>query len=114
MLGLIKTAPKSEIKESIEVEVFKKAKSLIKKGWCQRAFVKKGLFRVRYCVVSAIGHATSNYDGQYFRIFINSNDLSSYGNSDQVIWQWNDQRGRTKKEVLKAFDNAIDYARSMK
>jgi len=91
------------------------AKQLIENGWCQHLFaIQQDKERFNYCVVGAM-YATLDR-GEVFdkmvNAFINANGLPS---SDYMmgkttnITSWNDDKNRTKEEVLAAFDKAINY-----
>ena len=93
------------------------AKQLVEDGWCQNLFVTyKSEERFNYCAIGAM-HSTSSplsifIFGKMVDTFIAANGLPS---SDDLmgkttnITSWNDTKGRTKEEVLAAFDKAINY-----
>lgn len=92
------------------------AKQLIEDGWCQNLFATpQDTERFDYCAIGAMYSVLDK--GEVFDkmvdTFIKANDLPS---SDYMmgkttnITSWNDTKGRTKEEVLAAFDKAIIYA----
>lgn len=93
------------------------AKQLIEEGWCQNLFaIPQDTERFSYCVIGAMYATLEQHRGEVFDkmvdAFIEANGLPS---SDYIICKttnitsWNDDKARTKEEVLAAFDKAINY-----
>ena len=91
--------------DSPAIAILRKAKNILEvRGWCQDQFCdwETG----SYCMIGALcrAHAMANGSGSLYedvedRLMgaIHSNDIP----------MWNDIQGRTKEEVLAAFDRAI-------
>ena len=95
-------------------EVLIKARALVEKGWCQGQLHqtrRDWLFRTyeQHCTIGAF-HAVTDYFGDAAERFKEANgiDNQSYGGTFGII-RWNDVPGRTKDQVLAAFDRAIAY-----
>lgn len=77
-------------------------------GWCQgqyRHYDSDGPSRmpIAYCAVGAISSATP----------FGSHDVGAYELLRSTVGEitiWNDEQGRTKEQVLEAFDKAIERA----
>lgn len=77
-------------------ETLCKARNLIDRhGWCQHSFARGGM----YCTLGAI-KAVAKLDYQCREVLLSVLKVESVAN-------WNDAPGRTKQEVLDAFDRAI-------
>lgn len=61
-----------------------------------------------YCVLTAIAGDKDTYHYDAIRVFERANNLDT--ESAPAIYDWNDAPGRTKEEVLAAFDKAIALA----
>lgn len=79
------------------------ARALVKKGWIQGAWRSKD--NSCHCAAGAI-RAQSISGDKAFRAL---NCLQKVTGGDVVMW--NDTKGRTKREVLKAFTTAIASCR---
>lgn len=109
------------------VEVLRKAKALIEeRGWCQGDFTNEaGCFCMLGACYAALG-STFNLrveldddDGSVVARFFEPS-MDSFPSDvtrpllaaveAYYVHDWNDTRGRTKKEVLDAFDRAIALA----
>ena len=85
------------------VTVLKKARALLAKdGWCQGAYTNNN---GEHCVMGAIRACTPDYWDQQRQSLDAYLALKSVIHQDPVVW--NDQKGRTMRQVLKAFDEAI-------
>jgi hypothetical protein len=98
--------------------LLKKAQRLLlEKGWTQRAFARTstgepiGRYNreskpVSFCALGAVEHLSNN---DYVR------RDATYLLKDQIHYgsliEWNDKRGRTKQQVIKLFDKAIEKAK---
>ena len=100
--------------------LLKHARKLINKGWCQRALARDAFGRhcdveakdaTSYCILGALYAANLNFGGNYdtcetslstLSIILDRENKGSYGLSG-----YNDATGRTKKEILSLFDQAI-------
>jgi hypothetical protein len=89
------------------------ARRLIEENWAQNPLIGK------HCAATAISNSVagewteaeknrgySNAMG----LFAKAIGLDSPGFAGSRIWRWNDAEGRTKDEVLEAFDRAIEAA----
>lgn len=96
-------------------KILTKARTKISKGWCQNTSTTtsdKGT--VCHCSVYAISKAadeTMGADAQHATSYSQTLDFFSKANKLYGIVSWNDTVGRTKKEVLNAFDTAINFAK---
>lgn len=100
-------------------ETLKKARSLIEKGWCQDLYVtrqdgppvgipvaEQDLEGCRFCISGALYQASgASSIWSTFKIAAEIERLGFISEDDVV--KWNDDRFRTKEEVLKLFDDAI-------
>lgn len=94
---------------------FQAAKDLISKGWIQRAMHGDGSF----CLVGAVDRVSGADYGHMQEILINTikvNDLKYVNykpnnwfvfSSTDFITRWNDNKARTKDQVLDIIDKAI-------
>lgn len=96
------------------VEVLKKAKALIEeRGWCRREYKDT---RGCYCSLGAC-YVASGYEVEGASV-LHDGDVTAYATAekaleraiDSAVIRWNDSPGRTKDEVLAAFDKAIALA----
>ena len=97
------------------IEILKKARELISKGWCQKApaRTKRGAWcqpssdhADKFCIIGAIdkicfmGRPTL----EATHLYLNTHEiLEKYCHPTA----WNDEPGRTKKQVLNLLDNII-------
>ncbi len=92
-------------KDSPVVARLQRARSLVERGWCQYQG-DDGLGNV--CASTALNRATNR--NQSF-----STDHARFALVSAIEWEnipaWNDHPGRTKAEVLEAFDRAIEITR---
>jgi hypothetical protein len=80
--------------------LLKEGKARIKQGWCQgKIFDSNGNF----CMVGAV--TSSRNSGETFMACLNIMDHVIFPSTS--LGEWNDHPGRTKKEVLAVFDQAI-------
>ena len=115
------------------VNILKGAKALVEKGWVQNAFaVTKEGFTVgpvdgnacKWCITGAIWAAMFDHNPgkdikkvhygtkrryQIEGMIIDANDIdcTRQGRMRALLW-WNDDRERTKEDVLKALDKTIE------
>jgi hypothetical protein len=99
-----------------------KSKELIRKGWCQGRYHKKTwLFNDQYCVLGAFLKVTNNawYLGKLGTLFVNANNISQIPLENNLpvsrsfnISSFNDNPATTIKDVLAAFDNAIELCKN--
>ena len=85
-----------------------KARGYIEKGWCQGAsFRRRHGKKVAWCVLGALAetHAPSQIECDAIRLLC---DVMC--KQTRVLASWNDFPGRTKAQVLRAFDRAIRLA----
>jgi hypothetical protein len=93
------------------VTILKKARALIKKGWCQYSFQRGTLLNRSYCALGALNAVTSfQYDIRdrvtpYLRMA-----LSNTQNFQGDLMDFNDSSTTTKTKVLQLFDAAIKEA----
>jgi hypothetical protein len=104
--------------KEFEVELSETTKLLIEgrnkiaEGWCQGSFYKQPipLFHpARYCMMGAIGYHSATECatvGAKFTAYKLLGDVVVMG-----VSFWNDAPGRTKAEVLTAFDQAIELSK---
>ena len=107
-----------------------KARSLVKQGWCQKAFARApdgksvgahSTDAIEWCVTGALqaasGFSYENMIGSRVAyadysasrsMFKLANDIAS----DYTVMLWNDRQGRTQEQVISAFDKAVDYVGS--
>jgi len=102
-----------------DYDILVQAKKLIEdRDWCQGAYSigqngknRKYLYEifpndVKFCVVGALSQVQNTQcEANIHHIFCEANNLGTW-----TIIQWNDADGRTKEEVLTAFDRAIAVA----
>jgi hypothetical protein len=104
-------------------EVLIEARRLIaEKGWTQDAYARDAKGRnsltegfdgdpVCFCADGAIRWATHMHQGrEEARCLLNKAIGNERVFSGYDAWKWNDTPGRTKEEVLSAFDRAIALA----
>lgn len=93
------------------VQVLRKARALIKKGWCQGAYARaiNGASvdpahpgAVRFCAMAAISKIAQRHEHRAGMVLVSVINAGICG--------WNDRHGRTKTQVLAAFDKAIRAA----
>lgn len=97
------TIPEVEIKPNKIGKILIDSLALIqKKGWCQYAFHSAD---DSYCMVGAICEKATNYTDTMRAL-----DLLKQVTGADDIPVWNDQLGRTHKEVYDAFRKAIELA----
>ena len=93
---------------SIETKILTKAKEEIEKyGWIQNAH---GDRRRGYCVIGALEAADPDwvdYDKHARALFSGVIPSGVTEDKESRILVWNDKPGRTKEDVLAAFDTAI-------
>lgn len=88
--------------------VLEKSRKLILEGWCQGDLSRYKYGETQYCSIGAVNDTASmdrskgEWAGAIYYLSI------SMGNS---ITGFNDSPGRTKEEVLAAFDKAIELAK---
>lgn len=91
------------------IEILKGARALIEKGWCQGRYAtdtngapasERSDNAVCFCISGAL-----------FRLGAGAGAPASYAVRAAIDYAylvaWNDKRGRTKEQVLAAFDKAI-------
>ena len=98
-------------------EILKKARKLVEKGWTQGAYAKDGNGRilffddkkaVKFCPLGAIGRVTGSlYNAEAVGARYAVIDSIEGGMLGFDIASWNDDKKRTKRQVLAAFDRAI-------
>lgn len=95
------------------VKSLENGRARVEQGWIQ-GFMQQPIFKVEghwwnrkhtvtmgYCVLGSIQHERATFRAQdYFTRAIGGNNIAA----------WNDAKGRTKEEVLEAFDKAIAIA----
>jgi len=105
-------------KSKTPVEVLKEAKKIVTKGWCQGHYAvdKKGGIVSEYsravskcCATGAIFRAAGMQHSTVAFSFLEKVIPHRAGESSSIP-TWNDNKRRTKKQVLKAFDRAIKAA----
>lgn len=85
-------------------EVLRKARALVKEGWCQQDLLRQEYGKTLYCALGALDTATggpSDNTPAYKRMLRVTRAV------DGQLSEWNDAKGRTKAQVLAAFDRAI-------
>ena len=112
---------------NIDVNVFKKAKSLVKRGWCQHSYAQDetGVMVLqptsdracKWCMSGAILAAMDYHlssqplspDVKEYLYFIA--DANGIDVIDGVagVFDWNDEGRRTKEQVLAALDLTIEH-----
>ena len=118
------------IRQSTEVtdEVFRLAKNYIEQGWAVKyqAFNQYGhpvptlaSNAVSWCALGALEKAAHTKTNQFLDaviayelaadIFLDSLSQFVPATNRYHIVEWNDAEGRTKQEILDAFDQAIEY-----
>jgi hypothetical protein len=88
------------------INVLRRARDLVEAGWTQGVSMRHVNGEPHYCVGGAIDQASGFLQLPYCAsvgVFASANGL-------QCVRFWNDQEGRTKDQVLRAFDKAIAYA----
>jgi hypothetical protein len=101
-----------EVRESEPVEVLKAARERILQGWCPDAGSDD---HGGVCALIAI---TRSADWTHNDFLCGMADETmgymrrSISRTDGDIIAWNDTKGRTKEEVVAAFDRAIELARA--
>jgi hypothetical protein len=91
-------------------QVLQDALALIKIGWTRGREKRRRGDRVSYCITGAVKAATPNGElrsGANARLRVVTS-LSTY----EALFEWNDKPGRTKAEVVAAFERAIEAART--
>jgi hypothetical protein len=84
------------------VEKLRRAKALVAEGWVQGDSQKRIDGKMHYCAIGAMRTITHrSYAMQ---------ELFRMANNIEFISVWNDVPGRTKRQVLSAFNKAIRYA----
>lgn len=101
------------------------ARSYIERGWCKGFMEDDSSGQVNYCSIGAIRKATgaAEYQGSLDQntrsvtLFwdavdrlcnvVDKQSHCDWQNADEAITKWNDQKSRTKAQVLAAFDKAI-------
>jgi hypothetical protein len=96
------------------VEVLKRAKERIERGWCRGQFAvnahnepvsELSQEACRWCTSGAFYAVCNDMDERNM-----ARDVFRKVIDDENITRWNDSPGRTKREVLAAFDKAIALA----
>lgn len=123
---------------SPEVRLLKRARELIEAGWCQYSLMQNKADGFNYCAMGAIQEASTDlnisgyflseyknnkkkaelklhnaiYPKRWWHIFgtdyISPDDNVEIGSIHLDIMRFNDQKGRTKEQVIRAFDKAIN------
>ena len=95
-------------------EVLTKARAtILDEGWGQGDDECIGANPAKCCVITAIGRHTQppigskDFDDAVYA-FVTANP-----HIKKTLQEWNDERGRTEKEVLSAFDAAIAFAKRL-
>lgn len=103
-------------------EVLIEARRLIaEKGWTQEVYSRDVCGRsslteefdgnpVCFCADGAIRRATHMHQARIEARAVLGKVVGARGVSGFEVWRWNDEPGRTKEEVLAAFDRAIELA----
>lgn len=107
MLGLVCTFKKN----SAVAECLIEAKSLVEKGWNKHYWTFIEGNGLHYCAVGAIYAAAKRSFSVVLEQFVKANNLiASEGplSNEMCVTQWNDRPERTKEQVLKAFEKAIE------
>lgn len=97
--------------DDMVVYVLQQARSLVARplGWCQRRWSQHYLLFSRYCVLGALDQASDGNKGAFeaaMGLFADAIQMPR-----GMIASWNDADYRKKREVLRAFDQAIALAR---
>jgi|SRR5690606_34808907 len=107
----------------LKSEIMTYAKDLIEKGWCKRHSATDKFGNItgttsecaeNFCTAGAIWRAAHDVlpFSTYNTLVINELIIDFLSaNKIKSIPDWNDRWYRTKKSVLKAFDNAINYVK---
>lgn len=102
------------------VSTLKAARALVEEGWVQRSFVKsrvevtghwwnrKRTTHTSFCMIGALNH----YERPAKYRAMDYLAMGAGVSRSMLIPTWNDKEGRTKEEVLAAFDKAISLAES--
>lgn len=98
-----------ETKAKTVTEVLKAAKWILENvGWCQYRYSKanKNGKLTAFCVAGAIESVNADWD-----LIIKAETTLGKVVGEDYIPNWNDVKGRTLPQVLKAFDKAIKVKR---
>lgn len=99
------------------IEILKKARELIRKGWAQETFsLYRGTDMVCYCALGAIGPAAGGHPGD--GVFVSDGTAAvavtalcaALGASTaplSAVTSWNDDPKRTQEDVIGLYDRAI-------
>lgn len=94
-------------------EVLLRALALIEIGWTRGRYKKMRGDRACYCITGALravetggGLVVSDSDAYNFLARV----IQPFHPSGVVIWKWNDQKGRTKSQVIAVMKQAINLA----
>ena len=97
--------------------ILKRALAKIKKGWTQRVYAanKKDVVvslydsnATKFCIDGAVARVVGNYESDEVAYSYLRRSLPS--NSNKNLCSWNDNKRRTKKQVIALFEKAIKLA----
>lgn len=99
-----------------EYQVLKQARQLLEKGWTQRRTTERLPSGTSYCALGAIGVACykpGGYDGAAFdaACSVLRNTIQPNPDSPMSLVAWNDDKTRTKDQILDAFGAAVERER---
>ena len=96
--------------------VLKQARQLLEKGWTQGQTTKRLPSGTSYCTIGAIGMACykpGSYDDAAYdaACSVLRNVIQPNPDSPMSLTSWNDNKARTKEQVLAAFGAAVERER---
>lgn len=98
--------------------VLRKAQELIKKGWTQGLSQERTPDGVSYCTIGAISMASFSLGGFYYSdeafavaCTVLRNVIEPDTEIPLSLATWNDDKTRTKEQVVEAFGAAVERAR---
>jgi hypothetical protein len=91
------------------------AKALVEEGWCQGHLRKRYPGKVRHCALGAVMYSSNENTVLYSRVTMELGNsigikYKEWNTMASAIVQWNDSIFRRKKQVVRAFDKAIELA----
>lgn len=96
------------------VKVLRKARALVAKGWTQGTYARSksgrpvkhlGRAAARFCAIGALDVAAHSSGDRF--TYSDARDALRQAVGVHLLPEWNDESGRTKADVLAAFDRAI-------
>ena len=122
----------SRVHDMKSTKILENSVSLLKRGWCQIDMAQNeeggyasviGEYTVRWCAYGAILCSALRYKmgtntdvSEAANILLDANQIKGDAHIDDILGrvaEWNDADGRTQEDVVSAFENAVNYSKSL-